>query len=539
MSDYNTDDAEKLPDFREADFFLDMEKVEIGPQIGVGHFSKVYIARYFGDLVAVKKQHREQKAMDGYLLRELSVLKHVTHPNLLVYVGAQNDVEPIHNGLESRYVLWIVTELARGGDFLRMLLRDGVEISWPWRLHMLRDAADALTYLHENNLIHRDIKGANLLLDVDENGKWICKLSDFGMARPVAAVEEKRRLTICGTEDYMAPELLFDEEYGAAADIFSLGMVILEALARQGIGNSGSTHYAVRRPASRFVLHVAQLKEQFTEGSPDSLVILASQCTAYDADERPSALEVKDWLEGIIEESYGGLQSEYAGPDPEPLPAWGLEDVVSAGENEDQLEDESPGDEGSIVKAGWLYKRNRHGFRNWKRRWFVLTHKELMWYTRREDREPKGVLKLLNCTLKTVKAYRWQILDTSDMSKVTDTRLHNRELAADSRKQMNEWLEKIQLVIDRLNETAFGSPEVRPSTRTSTAGEILAKAAADALAKASEAATRAAATKDVEDQRVAAELATAAAQAASRAAVIREALSPSITDSRCGSPDAV
>ena len=67
---------------------------------------------------------------------------------------------------------------------------------------------DALSYLHKKKIIHRDIKSENILLDAN----FVPKLSDFGMAR---AVRDKvaHAMTICGTDAYMSPEMLFDEEY--------------------------------------------------------------------------------------------------------------------------------------------------------------------------------------------------------------------------------------------------------------------------------------------------------------------------------------
>ena len=62
-------------------------KVAIGPAVGEGAFSTVYIGKYFGDVVAVKKQTRQGRDLEKYLLRELSVLKYIRHQNMLEYIG--------------------------------------------------------------------------------------------------------------------------------------------------------------------------------------------------------------------------------------------------------------------------------------------------------------------------------------------------------------------------------------------------------------------------------------------------------------------
>lgn len=64
-----------------------LSQVAIGPAVGEGAFSTVYIGKYFGDVVAVKKQTRQGRDLEKYLLRELSVLKYIRHQNMLEYIG--------------------------------------------------------------------------------------------------------------------------------------------------------------------------------------------------------------------------------------------------------------------------------------------------------------------------------------------------------------------------------------------------------------------------------------------------------------------
>ncbi len=81
-----------------------------GPQIGEGQFSRVYIGKYFGDYVAVKKQTRQDKVLDCYLLRELAVLKNASHENLVGYIGACNEVATNKSKINA---LYIVTEFCQ------------------------------------------------------------------------------------------------------------------------------------------------------------------------------------------------------------------------------------------------------------------------------------------------------------------------------------------------------------------------------------------------------------------------------------------
>jgi len=102
----------RLPSFHESDFWVDLDHVQLGPQIGRGQFSTVYVGKYFGDIVAVKKQTREALTLETYLMRELSVLKSCHHENLVSYFGAFNEVH-IHK--EGTYALYIGKYFFFGG----------------------------------------------------------------------------------------------------------------------------------------------------------------------------------------------------------------------------------------------------------------------------------------------------------------------------------------------------------------------------------------------------------------------------------------
>jgi serine/threonine protein kinase len=104
------------------DIFVVLYFVFSGKIIGRGAFSTVHIGRYFGDLVAVKKQTRDQKDLDEYLRRELAVLKNINHTNLVAYIGAWD--EDNRKTITRQNVLFIVTEFCQGGDLLQLLLSD-------------------------------------------------------------------------------------------------------------------------------------------------------------------------------------------------------------------------------------------------------------------------------------------------------------------------------------------------------------------------------------------------------------------------------
>ncbi|CAM9762592.1 unnamed protein product [Ascophyllum nodosum] len=509
----------QLPDFEESDFYVEQEHVTIGPSVGEGAFSTVYIGKYFGDVVAVKKQTRQGRDLEKYLLRELSVLKYIRHQNMLEYIGAYNVIAKARGQLHAVY---IVTEYAQGGDLLKLLLRKDVSLGWRFRIQIAKEGAEALEYLHSQQLIHRDIKSSNFLLDAD----WHCKLSDFGMAREVSS---NGKMTICGTDEYMAPEMLFDESFSYPADIFSFGMVLLELITRKKIGENG---FARRTPAKLFALEAEDVRQESPPDAPDSLLSLAIMCMEYEADERPSADETRAWLEELLTElpndtcpipepleipaipeteghndmlatpppsSNADNNYNSSQPSPQPSTSTTLPDADQthiAGRNRAHWtgdkesnsglpsppavagDDDSPSFFGSSKKPnsmghevesfipskmGYLHIKNQGlGFRNWKKRWFVLKGAELVCYKDGGHIETVG---LRDCAIKRGKASRFQILKVRvERNKPTEVKdglegVEEMELAATNESSLEAWLSTLESSIAYANAQRSSNSE--------------------------------------------------------------------------------
>lgn len=97
-------------------------------------------------------------------------------------------------------------------------------LSWEQRIDLLIGGARGLAHLHDNNLIHRDIKPHNMLV----NRSFDCKVADFGISTVIPA--HTRTMTCVGTPVYMAPEVLQREKYSAKADVYSFGILALELI---------------------------------------------------------------------------------------------------------------------------------------------------------------------------------------------------------------------------------------------------------------------------------------------------------------------
>ncbi|XP_051973764.1 mitogen-activated protein kinase kinase kinase 1-like [Xyrauchen texanus] len=196
-----------------------------GQQIGLGAFSSCYQAQDVGTgtLMAVKQvtyvrnTSSEQEEVVVALREEIRMMGLLNHPNIIRMLGATCE--------KNNYNLFV--EWMAGGSVSHLLnkygaFKEGVVINYTEQL--LRGVA----YLHENQIIHRDIKGANLL--IDSTGQRL-RIADFGAAARLAskgtgAGEFQGQLL--GTIAFMAPEVLRGQQYGRSCDVWSVGCAIIE-----------------------------------------------------------------------------------------------------------------------------------------------------------------------------------------------------------------------------------------------------------------------------------------------------------------------
>ncbi|CAK8987928.1 RasGEF domain-containing serine/threonine-protein kinase X (Ras guanine nucleotide exchange factor X) (RasGEF domain-containing protein X) [Durusdinium trenchii] len=276
-----------LKEWKEEDYDLDRSKVKLGPVLGRGAFSTVYKAEYNGMTLAVKKQEIADSDLERYIHKELAILRRCSHEGLVRYIGACK-VDNTH--------IYIATEYCTGGDLRRLLQKD-VAISWNLRVDIALGMAEAVTYLHHRQLIHRDIKTENVLLDSDLKPK----LCDFGFARGTETHKGGRPMTMCGTDEFMAPEVIFGMEYNDKADIFGLGIIFAEMIARKVPGKEHA--FLERHPMNGFNVDPDELEGLLaTYKPPESFHMLCRECLAGEPDNRPSSEDVFDWLDDLRKE---------------------------------------------------------------------------------------------------------------------------------------------------------------------------------------------------------------------------------------------
>ncbi|KAI6228944.1 Non-specific serine/threonine protein kinase [Aphelenchoides fujianensis] len=182
--------------------------------IGKGNFAKVKLARHMptGIDVAIKiidKTALNQSSLQK-LFREVRIMKQLDHPNIV----------KLYQVMETDQTLYLVMEYASGGEVFDYLVAHGRMKEKEARAKF-RQIVSAVQYLHSKNIIHRDLKAENLLLDADMN----IKIADFGFSNQFSAGNKLD--TFCGSPPYAAPELFQGKKYdGPEVDVWSLGVIL-------------------------------------------------------------------------------------------------------------------------------------------------------------------------------------------------------------------------------------------------------------------------------------------------------------------------
>ncbi|XP_078047472.1 aurora kinase B [Augochlora pura] len=192
---------------------------EIGSPLGRGKFGRVYLARektthYMVALKTLYKIELMKGRVEKQVMREIEIQTHLRHPHILQLLTYFHDHKRIY----------LVLEFAARGELYKELKRQPYErFNEHLSAKYTYQVADALEYCHRNNVIHRDIKPENLLLTYEGD----VKLADFGWS--VHAPSSKRN-TLCGTLDYLPPEMVTGQNYDIYVDHWCLGILCYEFL---------------------------------------------------------------------------------------------------------------------------------------------------------------------------------------------------------------------------------------------------------------------------------------------------------------------
>ncbi|XP_078442336.1 putative serine/threonine-protein kinase PIX13 [Wolffia australiana] len=250
-----------------------------------------------GKVVAVKKLN--QDSIQGWeeWQSEVNFLGRLSHPNLVRLLGYC---------WEDRELL-LVYEFMSKGSLENHLFRKGVyqPLSWKLRLRILLDAARGLAFLHgsEKQIIYRDFKASNILLDAHFNAK----ISDFGLAKHGPTGGESHVTTrVLGTYGYAAPEYMATGHLYVKSDVYGFGVVLLEMMTGKramDMARPSGQHNLVdwakpflcdRRKLARIM--DSRLEGQYSSKAAHQAAQLALACLSSDPKKRPHMREVADNL---------------------------------------------------------------------------------------------------------------------------------------------------------------------------------------------------------------------------------------------------
>ncbi|KAI9137557.1 v-akt murine thymoma viral oncogene-like 3 transcript variant 1 [Paraphysoderma sedebokerense] len=189
--------------------------------LGKGNYGKVLLAtrkddpkRKYYAVKVIKKSGLVDEDSIEHVLAENRVLQTLDHPFLV----------KLHYAFQTRDRLYFVMEYIRGGELFFHIVKEKRFPEERARLY-IAEILCALHYLHSKGIVYRDLKLENLLLDDDGH----IKITDFGLCKEGIGQDDTTS-TFCGTPEYLAPEILEEEEYGKSVDWWALGIVMYEML---------------------------------------------------------------------------------------------------------------------------------------------------------------------------------------------------------------------------------------------------------------------------------------------------------------------
>ncbi|PRQ42681.1 putative protein kinase AGC-Pl family [Rosa chinensis] len=195
-----------------------IEDFEVLKVVGQGAFAKVYQVRKKGtsEIYAMKVMRKDkimEKNHAEYMKAERDILTKVDHPFII----------QLRYSFQTKYRLYLVLDFVNGGHLFFQLYHHGLFREELARIYAA-EIVSAVSHLHANGIMHRDLKPENILLDADGHAM----LTDFGLAKKFD--ENTRSNSLCGTVEYMAPEIIQGKGHDKAADWWSVGVLLFEML---------------------------------------------------------------------------------------------------------------------------------------------------------------------------------------------------------------------------------------------------------------------------------------------------------------------
>ncbi|XP_055592053.1 LIM domain kinase 1 isoform X2 [Uranotaenia lowii] len=281
-----------------------------GELLGKGFFGQVFKVthRVTQEVMVLKELYRVDEEAQKNFLKEVAVLRSLSHHNVLRFIGVLYKDKKLH----------LVTEYIPGGSLKELIHDSGLPLPWEQRLSFARDISCGMSYLHSMNIIHRDLNSLNCLVREDKT----VIVADFGLARilkqPFTTAYEKcsqsngsgsigrrerprrQRYTVVGNPYWMAPEMMRGNKYDEKVDIFSFGIVLCEIIGRV----QADPDFLPR--TSDFGLNQVVFKDKFCTQCPEPFYKIAFLCCDLNPDKRPPFDLLEIWFKGMVRNGVPG-----------------------------------------------------------------------------------------------------------------------------------------------------------------------------------------------------------------------------------------
>ena len=193
----------------------DFEKLKT---VGLGSYGRVRLCKHkkTGEIYVMKLLKKneiiKQKQVD-HVYSEFNILSSLKHPFIVQLIG--------YNFEDPKYIYFIM-DYIQGGELFTLLRTKG-SFPVPQTKFYIAHIITIFEYLHSKNIVYRDLKPENIL--INKNG--YLKLTDFGFAK---ILDNEKTYTLCGTPEYLAPEIILNKGHGKAVDWWTLGILLYEML---------------------------------------------------------------------------------------------------------------------------------------------------------------------------------------------------------------------------------------------------------------------------------------------------------------------
>ncbi|XP_030952572.1 LEAF RUST 10 DISEASE-RESISTANCE LOCUS RECEPTOR-LIKE PROTEIN KINASE-like 1.4 isoform X5 [Quercus lobata] len=282
-------------------------------ELGDGGFGTVYYGKlHDGRVVAVKRLYENNLKRVEQFMNEVEILTKIRHKNLVTLYGCTSK--------RSRELLLVYEYIPNGtvADHLHGNRSKSGLLTWPVRLSIAIESAEALAYLHVSDVIHRDVKTNNILLDE----KFQVKVADFGLSRLFPTDVTHVSTAPQGTPGYVDPEYYQCYQLTDKSDVYSFGVVLIELISslpavdtnrhRHDINLSNMAVNKIQNHALHELVdpYIGFEKDYTVKRMTTSVAELAFRCLQQERDMRPSMDEVLEILRGIQNEEIGAQKAE-------------------------------------------------------------------------------------------------------------------------------------------------------------------------------------------------------------------------------------